>query len=112
MWRYVALFLAMITCLSPMLAAVNGEPLVLMLPVPTNWQSATHIRLVLEGVTVPGNIPLKLRVVSLSQEGQEVFVGSTGIEALGRDQSEPRHLPVLPLDVTRSLRRLLENRYW
>jgi hypothetical protein len=93
-----------------MSAEVDSEPLTFVLPVPANWQSAIHIRLMLAGITVPGNVPLKLRVTSLSQDGQEVFIGSTGIEALGRDESKPRHLPLLRLDVTRSLRRLLENR--
>jgi hypothetical protein len=109
MRRRVAFFLATIACLSRTLAAVHGAPLTFVLPVPANWQSATHIRLILEGVTLPGNVPLKLRVTSPGQDGQEVFVGSTGIEALGRDKSAPRHLPVLQLDVTRSLRQLLEN---
>ena len=110
MWQRVALFLASIAWLSHVWAEVNSEPLTFVLPVPANWQSAIHIRLILAGTTVPGNVPLKLRVTSLSQDGQEVFIGSTGIEALGRDESKPRHLPLLRLDVTRSLRRLLENR--
>jgi len=37
-------------------------------------------------------------------------VGSTGIEALGPDESKLHELPFLQLDVTRSLRRLLESR--
>jgi hypothetical protein len=110
MWRCVVLLLGGMMCLSPASARNNNERLPFVLPVPTNWSSATRIRLVLEGITVPGNVPLKLRVTSISQDGQEVFVGSTGIEALGRDEREARHLPVLQLDVTRSLRRLLENR--
>jgi hypothetical protein len=107
MWRCVTLSLATIACLSRTWAEVNDHALAFMLPVPTNWQSATHIRLVLEGVTAPGNIPLKLRVTTLGKDGQEVFIGSMGIEALGRDESELRHLPVLQLDVTRSLKQLL-----
>lgn len=109
MWRCAVLLLAVMVYLSSALAK-DSEPLLFVLPVPTDWQSATSIRLVLEGVTVPGNVPLKLRVTTMSRDGQEVFVGSTGIEALGRDESKPRPLPLLQLDVTRSLRRLLESR--
>jgi hypothetical protein len=109
MWRCAVLLLAAMVCLWSALAK-DSEPLKFVLPVPTNWPSATRIRLLLEGVTVPGNVPLKLRVTTIGPDGQEVFVGSTGIEALGRDESKPRPLPVLQLDVTRSLRRLLETR--
>jgi hypothetical protein len=97
-------------CLSLASARDNSETISFALPVPTDWLSATRIRLVLEGVTVPGNVPLKLRVTSTSQDGKEVFVASTGIEALGRDESKAHYLPILQLDVTRSLRRVLENR--
>ena len=91
-------------------ATDDGRPIPFVVPVPTNWSNAIQIRLVLEEVTVPGNVPLKLRVTATSQAGQEDFVGSTGIEALNRDESKPHELPVLRLDVTRSLRRLLESR--
>lgn len=91
-------------------ATDDGRPTRFVVPVPANWSNATRIRLVLEEVTVPGNVPLKLRVTAVSQGGQEEFVGSTGIEALGRDESKPHELPLVQLDVTRSLRRLLEGR--
>lgn len=90
-------------------ATDDGRPIPFVVPVPTNWSNATQIRLVLEEVTVPGNVPLKLRVTATSQGGQEEFVGSTGIEALSRDESKPHELPLVQLDVTRSLRRLLEG---
>lgn len=91
-------------------AAATDQPTPFVVPVPTNWPDAMRIRLVLEGVTVPGNVPLKLRVTAISQGGQEEFVGSTGIEALGRDEVKLHQLRVLQLDVTRSIRRLLESR--
>jgi hypothetical protein len=104
----VVLLLAGVMSLSLSTAKDNETQFVL--PVPEDWQTATRIRLVLDGVTVPGNVPLKVRVTSKGQDGQEVFIGSAGIEALGRDKSQARPLPILQLDVTRSLRRLLENR--
>jgi hypothetical protein len=91
-------------------ATDDDRPIPFVVPVPTNWSNATQIRLVLEEVTVPGDVPFKLRVTATSQGGQEEFVGSTGIEALSRDESKPHELTVLRLDVTRSLRRLLEGR--
>ena len=108
MWRCIVISLAAIVSLSS--AAATDQPTPFVVPVPTNWSNATRIRLVLEGVTVPGNVPLKLRVTAVSQGGKEEFVGSTGIEALGPDESKLHELPVLQLDVTRSLRRLLESR--
>lgn len=110
MRRCIVILLAAIMWLSSAAATDDGTPAPFVVPVPTNWANATQIRLVLEGVTVPGNVPLKLRVTTVSQESQEEFVGSTGIEALGRDESKPHELPVVQLDVTRSLRRLLESR--
>jgi hypothetical protein len=107
-WRCIVISLAAIVSLSS--AAATDQPTPFVVPVPTNWSNATRIHLVLEGVTVPGNVPLKLRVTAVSQGGQEEFVGSTGIEALGPDESKLHELPVLQLDVTRSLRRLLESR--
>ena len=86
MWRCIVISLAAIVSLSS--AAATDQPTPFVVPVPTNWSNATRIRLVLEGVTVPGNVPLKLRVTAVSQGGQEEFVGSTGIEALGPDESK------------------------
>lgn len=102
--------MAAIMRLSSAAGTDDGKPIPLVVPVPTNWSDAGRIRLVLEGVTVPGNVPLKLRVTTVSQGSQEEFVGSTGIEALGHDESKPHELPVVQLDVTRSLKRILESR--
>jgi hypothetical protein len=41
------------------------------------------IRLVLKGVTVPGNQPLKFRITTTAEDQREVFLGSVGVEALG-----------------------------
>ena len=109
-WRRIVISLAAIVRLSSSAATDDEKPTLFVVPVPTNWSNASRIRLVLEGVTVPGNVPLKLRVTAINQDGQEEFVGSTGIEALGRDESKLHQLSVLQLDVTRSLRRLLEGR--
>jgi hypothetical protein len=105
----MGLLLATMVCISCASATGDSGSSIFVVSVPTNWANAARIRLVLEGATVPGNIPLKLRVTT-SQGEQEMFIGSTGIEALGPDESKPRHLPLLMLDVTRSIKRLLESR--
>jgi hypothetical protein len=91
-------------------AAAMDQPPRFVVSVPTNWLNATRIRLVLNQVIVPGNVPLKLRVTAVSGAGQEEFLGSTGIEALGPTESKPHELAVVQLDVTRSLKRLLGTR--
>lgn len=81
-----------------------------VVPLPAEWKAATRIRLVLEGVTVPGNRPLKFRVTTTEEDQREVFLGSVGIEALGRSESKARRLPTLRIDITQSLKEFLKNR--
>jgi hypothetical protein len=78
-------------------------------PVSAQLKGAARIRLVILGVTVPGNQPLKLRVTTRKSDGQEVFLGSIGIVALAPSEKRPRSLPPLRLDVTRTLQRFLDS---
>lgn len=117
MWRpndklglFIVPLLMAIVCVSCTSAKGDDKLSTFVLQVPTNWQSASQIRLTLEGITVPGNVPLKLRVTT-GREGNENFLGSTGIEALGREESKPHHVRALKLDVTRSLKRVLEEQH-
>ena len=48
---------------------------------PADRPDATRIHLVLEGVTLPGNRPLKLRVTTVTEAQQTVVLGSAGIVA-------------------------------
>ena len=66
-----------------------------------------RILLVLEDVTVPGDQPLKLRVTTIADKSEEVFLASTGIEAISPSESEPQHLNVLRFDISRSLKQFL-----
>ena len=93
-----------------MLAAVPAadDPQRFVVQLPERWQEA-KVRLVLEGVRVPGNVPLKLRVTAMGEDNKEVFLGSIGVEAIGPSHTETRQLQTLQLDVTRSLKRLLEQ---
>jgi hypothetical protein len=77
---------------------------------PAQWHDATKVRLVLEGVTVPGNRPLKLRVTTVTDERHILVLGSAGIVAVRPTMSEPRRLPPLLIDVTKSLKALPERR--
>jgi hypothetical protein len=88
--------------------AAGDEPQRFVLPLPEHWQES-KVRLVLEGVRVPGNVPLKLRVTAMGEDNKEVFLGSIGVEAIGPSHTETRQLQTLRLDVTRSLKRFLEH---
>ena len=54
-------------------------------------------------------MPLKLRVTAKGEDNKDVYLGSIGVEAIGPSHTETRSLPMLRLDVTRSLKRLLEQ---
>jgi hypothetical protein len=69
-----------------------------------------RIRLVLEGLTAPGNVPFKLRVTAAEEEGREVFLASGSVVAISRTMTEARRLPSLRLDVTRTLKGFLERK--
>ena len=92
------------------LAAVPAadDPQRFIVTLPEHWQEA-KVRLVIEGVRVPGNVPLKLRVTAMGEDNKEVFLGSVGVEAIGPSHTESRQLQTLRLDVTRSLKRFLEH---
>jgi hypothetical protein len=88
--------------------AAGDEPQRFVLPLPEHWQES-KVRLVLEGVRVPGNVPFKLRATAMGEDNKEVFLGSVGVEAIGPSHTETRQLQTLRLDVTRSLKRFLER---
>jgi hypothetical protein len=103
--RAAFLALSFITSLSmPIHADEENHHFTVALP--AQWQHANRIRLVLEGVTVPGDRPLKLRVTAITEEQQSLVLGSAGIVAAGRPKSGPRHLPALLIDVTQALKLL------
>jgi hypothetical protein len=87
----------------------EGDAARVVVPVPANWREAARIRLVLEGATAPGNRPFKLRVTTTDADRREVFLGSTGVEALGPGEAQTRRLPELRLDITRALKAFLEK---
>jgi hypothetical protein len=78
-------------------------------PLPAGWKEAARIRLALKGVELPGNVPLKFRVTATAGNGEEIFLGTIGVPAIGPGRSETRRLLLLRMDVTRSLRQLLEG---
>ena len=99
--RAAFLALSFITSLSmPIHADEENHHFTVALP--AQWQHADEIQLVLEGVTVPGDQPFKLRVTTTTEDQQSLLLGSAGIVAAGRTKSGPRHLPALLIDVTPS----------
>lgn len=59
--------------------------------------------LVLADVRLPGNVPLKLVVVTFDERNREVRLGSLGVEALGPTSNDEHKISDLRLDVTESL---------
>ncbi|MEX5213525.1 MAG: hypothetical protein NW703_05120 [Nitrospiraceae bacterium] len=105
MRRVVALALTFLAGLSIPVVA-GGGPHRFTVALPVGWQDAPRIHLVLEGVIVPGNRPLKLRVTTVTDEPRHIVLGSAGIVAVRPTMAEPRRLPSLLIDVTRSLKKL------
>ncbi|MCK6499155.1 MAG: hypothetical protein L6Q38_06705, partial [Nitrospira sp.] len=76
---------------------------------PTGWQQASHVRLVLEGMTVRGGQPFKLRAAVIVEGAEPVLLGSAGIVGDRSIGSALRGLPTLLIDVTRPLGSLAEH---
>ena len=76
---------------------------------PQHWQES-KLRVEVDELQAPGNVPFKLRVFAIGEDGKEVPLGSMGIEAVGRDKTALRTMNTLRLDVTRSLNRFLANK--
>lgn len=77
--------------------------------IPSEWQQASHVRLVLEGMTVAGGQPFKLRAAGIIEGTEPVMLGSAGIVGDRSMGSAPRRLPTLLLDVTRPLGSLADS---
>ena len=77
--------------------------------IPQEWRQS-KLRLAVDELQAPGNVPFKLRVSAMSEDKKEVLLGSVAVEAIGPDKSALRTLRILRIDVTRSLNRFLENK--
>ncbi len=104
---FTTLFLIASFCMP--VHADEGNPR-FTLALPPASSDASRIHLVLEGVTVPGDQPLKLRVISVTDRHQTVVLGSAGIVAARPTMSEPRRLPLIRLDVTQALKTITGGR--
>jgi hypothetical protein len=76
---------------------------------PQEWQQA-RVRVAVDELQAPGNVPFKLRVSVVGEDKKEVLLGSIAVEGIGPDKSERRTVKTLRIDVTRSLNRFLENK--
>ena len=76
---------------------------------PQQWQES-KLRIAVDGLQAPGNVPFKLRVSVKGDDEKEIALGSLAVEAIGPNKSAPRTLKSLRIDVTRSLNRFLANK--
>lgn len=106
MLRLAVLLLALAAFDGPAARAAAG-PQCFVVPLPEGRHDAARLRIILEGVTTPGDVPLKLRVTTNAEDGREVFLASAGVVAAGREAANAQRLPAFRLDATRPLRRFL-----
>ena len=76
---------------------------------PQQWQQA-RVRVAVDELQAPGNVPFKLRVSVMGEDKKEVLLGSIAVEGIGPDKSALRTVKTLRIDVTRSLNRFLANK--
>ncbi len=102
-------WLASVMVLAALTVHAEEGPHRLSVDLPTVWQQASHFRLVLEGMTVAGGQPFKLRAAAILEGAEPVMLGSAGIVGDRSVGSAPRSLPTLLIDVTRPLRSLTDR---
>ena len=102
-------WLAGIVILAALAVQAEVGPHRFSVDLPTGWQQASHVRLVLEGMTVAGGQPFKLRAAAIIEGAEPVMLGSAGIVGDRSVGSAPRRLLTLLIDVTRSLGSLADR---
>ena len=102
-------WLASVMVLAALTVQAEEGPHRFSVALPTGWQQASHVRLVLEGLTVAGGQPFKLRAAAIIEGADPVMLGSAGIVGDRSVGSAPRRLPTLLIDVTRPLGSLADR---
>ncbi len=102
-------WLASVMILAALAVHAEEGPHRFSVDLPTGWQQASHVRLVLEGLTVAGGQPFKLRAAAIIEGADPVMLGSAGIVGDRSVGSAPRRLPTLLIDVTRPLGSLADR---
>jgi hypothetical protein len=102
-------WLASVMVLAALTVHAEEGPHRFSVDLPTGWQQASHLRLVLEGMTVAGGQPFKLRAAAILEGAEPVMLGSAGIVGDRSVGSAPRRLPTLLIDVTRPLGKLADR---
>jgi hypothetical protein len=102
-------WLASVMILAALAVHAEEGPHRFSVDLPTGWQQASHVRLVLEGMTVAGGQPFKLRAAAIVEGAEPVLLGSAGIVGDRSVGSAPRRLPTLLIDVTRPLGSLADR---
>jgi hypothetical protein len=72
-------WLASVIVLAALTVHAEEGPHRFSVDLPTGWQEASHLRLVLEGMTVAGEQPFKLRAAAILEGAEPVMLGSAGI---------------------------------
>lgn len=102
-------WLASVIILAALTVQAEEGPHRFSVDLPTGWQQASHVRLVLEGMTIAGGQPFKLRAAAIIEGAEPVLLGSAGIVGDRSVGSAPRRLPTLLIEVTRPLRSLADR---
>jgi len=102
-------WLASVMVLAALTVQAEEGPHRFSVDVPSGWQQASHVRLVVEGMTVAGGQPFKLRAAAIIEGAEPVILGSAGIVGDRSMGSAPRRLPTLLIDVTRPLDSLADR---
>lgn len=102
-------WLASVIVLAALTVHAEEGPHRFSVDLPTGWQEASHLRLVLEGMTVAGEQPFKLRAAAILEGAEPVMLGSAGIVGDRSVGPAPRRLPTLLIDVTRPLGKLADR---
>ena len=102
-------WLASVMILAALTVHAEQGPHRFSVDLPSGWQQASHVRLVLEGMTVAGGQPFKLRAAAIIEGAEPVILGSAGIVGDRSMGSAPRRLPTLLIDVTRHLASLADR---
>ena len=82
-------WLASVMILAALAVHAEEGPHRFSVDLPTGWQQASHVRLVLEGLTVAGGQPFKLRAAAIIEGADPVMLGSDRCDAPPRLVGRP-----------------------
>jgi hypothetical protein len=78
--------------------------------VPQEWRKADRLILLIKGVSLPKDQPVVFQFYATAEDGEEIRLGSYGVVAESETARGRWNFEVLPIHVTRPLRRWLDAR--